>query len=467
MIIPFPGKTDSTKHNHEAMIKQRKIIRTEGGHALQRLEGRRKRLSKEDAAKIANRIDTLITTNSIKPGDLAEAAGLVNGTKELHRLRLPEGIDPEQRRLHTTPGKYLSVILGLQKLTSQEINRLADQILIGTELHPRASKASGVDQLSAVLQEIVLQLDKKFHLHELYVKSGELRVNNLGDWEPICWPFFDVERSAEYYEKLKLSDLELTKKQLKSMGLEDARLDKKIDDIDISIFDDVTRENIDTLMSIKKTFFEHDEKYLKEIETYWGTNCLADEGAYISLDFETAILNLPHIYLGPLIKWGEHFGLDPNDFSNRAQIESIRSNYCVDGTPAVIKDEISGEIRLENIQYEIFTAWLIIYPNHAENGLSPTLYIFDPEYESEIIPINVPNLIRMDEWEIIINDSHCSVVERIKDLLGYGDKENLVLSEWARTAPFLSLNPLLQRESKRKNQEYEFKSKLNDIWEGE
>ncbi len=66
-------------------------------------------------------------------------------SKELHRLTLPAGKDPNAVRLRRAAGKYCLLIEAISKVTNESASSLADRVLMGTSLHP-ATQLGGLSE---------------------------------------------------------------------------------------------------------------------------------------------------------------------------------------------------------------------------------------------------------------------------------------------------------------------------------
>ena len=170
--VPMTGKNSARSRSKETSNSTQERS-AHGAHAWDRLSSpRRTKISWDDRVSIASNIDKEIAKLDIPPRKLAHMAGLVDGPKEIYRLRLPYGADPVKRRLRASPRNYIKLIKAISRLTGESRSVLVDRITYGTSIHPGGAKdLRGVDRMQAALQQLVNQVDNEFDLFKKFRKT--------------------------------------------------------------------------------------------------------------------------------------------------------------------------------------------------------------------------------------------------------------------------------------------------------
>jgi len=432
----------------------------EGGHAWDRLRAHRKRIPRRDAEVLARRIDQLIGTLEVKPGVLATEAGLTSGTRELHRLRLPEKVDPAVRRVHTEPDKYVRLIRVLSRHSGEDIYRLVDRLAIGTSLHPRSGNATDIETLVAMMQEIVLEVDREAGLFDAFRQTTALRERSVAARRGLLWPYLDRDEDAEMYRPLTPNDLGWSKRQLESAGFRPGDMDRPIRLLDLSHLDEETRTAILESSAVVDQMIARYHNEYDDSREYWEPHCVEGEACHCALDWADAVKYLPHAFVGEMLEW-QDWNIDPDEPSRSHEIARIRQTYSDQAAvPHVTEDPTTGELAMATLTPDRARSWLVVYPNRDASGLVPVLFVDDQDMGVELVPMTVPNLVRRARVEVHLEGRHLPLLERVKELLGYGVDSVPLLEAWRQTAAYLQRNPLLTRYLEEQRRERAFKEKV-------
>ena len=451
------------------------MFRQHGSRAWDRLKNRQDRLSPEDRAYIARQIDRNIANLKAKPGQLAALAGFQNGTKELHDLRLPvNASEARVRELTAYPQKYVGLISAIQIISGESIYRLVDQLTYGSSIHPvNAENLSEAERVHAALQAIVNKIDTEFNLFDKFIKTAEVKEEQLIAGGMKNWPFYDYYEDELDFHAPILADLELPKKALKAWGFTDpSDLNQKLEDLN---FDHVHPDDQSwiegKIKEKKKKRQEHFEKIGRKY-AFWELGTFTDDYPQTCFDRQDAIRYLPHIHLGQLTSFRDW--VDSEYLANKKVFErqvadarkAMLSNSMVPFQ--IICDEDNGEPVVEineeiNDDYDWDHAWMMIYPDADLTGLIPVIVIPQAERGVFTIPLDTRNLLYLKKELDYVSTEGMSGYDRIKQLLGYGGGDNLIEQEFRRTAPFVDFNPFLSEWRSTKENDDEFSAYLNSF----
>lgn len=461
--------------------RRRKLV---GMHVWKTLNSRHK-LSREDRTFIARNLDRAIRDLNASPEKLVSMAELgPDGTKELYRLRLPDGADPAKRRLRAHPRNYAKVIDAIAQLAGRNRSIVVDEITFGTSIHPqRAEKLEEADRYGRILQRLVNDVDKEFGLFQQFrdTLNEKLRcLESRSNLDHVGWPTLvgcvssDLDPEEPKVESLGLptslldawaiaihpdvvSDSDKGKGGIHRKKLTQARrrlLATRLPDLDLAEVDSRLRDRIETeLDDYRRQLKVHNQLMTGECAFYdFG----GDEGCCpFFIDIEAALPFLPHAYVGVVLEWSD---LCPSGLaSEKLDMRNwIRSQQVLH--PRLVRHEPGGASKLVDFDENFSHAWLIIYPDRPVNELLPLLVVVD-QYgvcASYGYHVDVRKLLELKEWGVIHEGKDSTVYERIEYLLGMDPSsldENALRDAWRETAGSFRQNPLLQYRKARLDHE--------------
>ena len=166
--------------------KRNKERRRNGSVAWQELTSKSKpKFDRLERAAIARNLYKEIVDRNINVRELESKAGFER-YKVLHRLLLPNGVNPEGRELYSYKEKYIQVIKAIQSLTSQDLYTLTDRITFGTSIHPSGVKnRSSEEALYGLLLKWITQLNEKYDLYNRYLAMVKMREEMISENEDL------------------------------------------------------------------------------------------------------------------------------------------------------------------------------------------------------------------------------------------------------------------------------------------
>jgi len=200
-------KRASKRQDKEELNKR---FQEESHQALKNL-GSNAKLDEKDRCTIARRLyreveKLLRVTPGLKKYEICKKAGFLKGyntSQMLAYLTLPPDVDPEERRLQTRSAPYRRLIKALSELSGVPLLRLADEMTIGTHLHPLfdytgdgADDPDSPEVLLATLQEASDRIDRKFGVFELFRQTADIKVNRMKRGAKVFWPFCRPDRQS-------------------------------------------------------------------------------------------------------------------------------------------------------------------------------------------------------------------------------------------------------------------------------
>lgn len=363
-------------------------------------------------------------------------------SKELHRLILPPGKDPERVRPRRSAGKYRSLIEAISKTTKESISTLADRVLRGTSLHPANMEGlSETEMVHAALQGIVNKIDEEFGIHATFMEVAELKARHVTDGGSTHWPL---------YEPWIFSGACPEDVQNYQRAIEDAK-DKRF------------------------AFWERPDDPVDPFLDDWPWPMAFGSGAVQNSDF----FYVPHAALGFI----EYLNLprrkaSPAEYEAavKFRVEGWHTGDSDDGRTAIrdqwnVKDEWDeteqrpvGQVDTNTARGADF-AWIVIYPMPDGSRLMPMLYIPHQEGGPYLLPLDTRNLDIFREAIWISDTSYMTVFDRIKDLLGYRPGSRRVIEDsFRRTAPWLDHNPFFKMRRQQREDLQMLDSFCQQLW---
>lgn len=460
--------------------KRHREQKTMGTRVWKTLNSRHK-LSSEDRVFIARNLDRAIRSLEIPPGKLVEIADLgPDGTKELYRLRLPEGADPSKRRLRAHVRNYAKAIDAIARLSGRNRSRIVDEITFGTSIHPKqADGLDEADRYGRALQYLVDVVDKEIGLFGLFRDTLDEKLHCLRQrliLDQLGWPTLagydkaDLDPEVPIVENLDLpkdvldswaSDLQretasprtTSRPTVRRSGLAQARsrlLATRLTELDLSSIGPALGSRIRTELDDYRHRLRESERLLEGIDAFWNIGGDEDLCPFF-IDIEAALPFLPHAYVGIVLEWND---ICPRGSeSDRREIRNGILSRNV-ATPRLVPDKGDGVPRWVDLDENYSHAWLIIYPDRQARALLPVLVVVDRygTCGSVGFHLGVRRLLELKSWDAIFDGAGCTAYERIEHLLGMGPsslEEVPLLEVWRATARNLGRNPLLEHRQAR------------------
>lgn len=431
---------------------------------LRKLKGEKLNLGDEEiiALRLYPEIEglkRLLRSRGSGIGDFCIKFGITDksqSSKELHRLVLPPGKSAHSVRLRRSAGKYYELIKAISATTSESISTLADRVLRGTSLHPaEMDNLTETELVQAALQGIVDRIDQEFGLFEKFMKVAELNSKHVLRGGKDIWPRWnwalddenpsdeDVAEHADpkfaFWKKPFIPNVDQTKKALENL----------------------------------KEFFGSDFNTEPPEAPYWpmGNGC----GAIIGSEF----FYVPHAPLGVL-----EFCNLPNPKESPAlylkkKKESIdRWRSASPSGRSWLEEEQSITDEWEETTYSPIGqfgddgrighdfAWLVIYPTPDNTRLCPMIYISYDMGDPFMVSLDLRNLEIFRDALWIGEIEHMSVLDRLKDLLGYRGTTNLIEHGFRRTAPWFAHNPMFKWQAKQDDDLQQLGDFVQKLWSG-
>lgn len=365
--------------------------------------------------------------------DLFEQAGLP--LKEKARLTLQPG--KYAKDLRTEWKTYQALIEALHIKTGEELSLLANRVLLGTQFHPIShADLQEAEQILEALQVAVDRIDQEFKLWEQCqavaairkpLEKPYLKALQGGD-ETALAEFFDANPSHVVGNPIKLW--------------------WPIDDLQLWDYDAGTGR--------------------APSNPFWAKPYHVHDANAAGVWSGEEIFFFPHIYLGPAIEWSGWLeyrdGYREPTMSPSAK-ENILASVQATPEPRVMFNEETenyqvyqdgaepGEKRMSGTDWDwgedwmgSAARWLVIYPDPDAKRLVPAIYTRGDMWFTELVPLS-PRLIAefgdSDRWQYVGHDAP-TLLQRLKDLTGFGAGDFKVMDDWRETAARFELNPIFR-----------------------
>ncbi len=366
-------------------------------------------------------------------------------SKELHRLVLSPGKNPDSIRLRRSAGKYRNLIEAISKTTKESSSSLADRVLRGTSLHPaNVEGLTETEMVHAALQRIVNKIDDEFGVHAKFMEIAELKARHIAEGGAIHWPLWEPCR----WENLSPEEAQAYEREI-----EDAK-DKRF------AFWKRPHDPVDPLNPLDE---------FRPWPMAYGSGVLQNSDFFY----------VPHVALG-VVEYADLPGRDVSPAVYEAVVQRAVARWCEmrDGKGWSIKDEWAvaddwdeksqrpvGQVDPTSGRGSEF-AWIVIYPMPDGSRLMPMLYIPHQEGGAYLLPLDSRNLEIFREAIWIGEAGYMTVFDRIKELLGYRPGSQRAIEEgFRRTTPWLDHNPFFKMRSSRNDDLQLLEAFCHQLWE--
>ena len=394
-----------------------------------------KKLLAADADRMARhlhllieRVEPALRARGVSMTDLAKRAFGPESTdsKNLYRLRLPPGEDPARRGIRRNARQFRCLIEALAELSGQNVELLADVVMLGTTLHPATGTTAHFDEMDyvdAALQTLANTVDREFDLFGAFNRTAAAKRACLQAGGSICWPHYDLEAPRSE------SDLEAYRAE--RIQASDPRQ---------AFWRDIAWFGAPTPVHWQPYGFEN------------------------GLVQDCSFFYVPHYPLGHLALWNLP---DPREDRARYELALARElalaqdrkhgwagiepsdDFDVDARrPAgQVVERRPGQRRLGRADLARDGAlqahfWLVLYPDPNGRRIVPALYAAGEEGGAYLMPLNAETLASLGAAVWIAPAESMPLGRRLRQLLS--DPADAIGSAWRRSAPWLAHNPLLQ-----------------------
>ena len=340
-------------------------------------------------------------------------------SKELGRLMLASDVEPKAGHLRRHARKYRLLLAEMANVLGEDRAQLANRVMRGTSLHPGESAIpKRFDQLQAILDEIVLRVDREFGLFAMFKKTAELKAEHVKKQGQCRWPQGDA---------------------------------------------DWLQENAALAQDPKFAYWisTPTKRNIKYYASGWESGC------WIEDDF----FHIPHVYLG--YAEGLFFEMNylPGDLFADEQVKysEISRESLANALESLKKDCLShlkpvadgwneylecprGQISPppgQSPSAEAWHGWLIIYPSPDGTRLVPMLLVPAEEGGPFLVPLDgfVLDTLKGNYW-VNPDGTVEPFLDRFERMLGYRDgSEDFILKGLRRTAPWFAKNPFMKMQA--------------------
>lgn len=399
---------------------------------------RQERLEKNDREAIAQNLHWELEeykTNDDHGNltDLFEQSGL--HLREKSRLTLQPG--KHAKDLRTEWKTYQALIEALHIKTGEELNLLANRVLLGTQFHPIShADLQEAKLILEALQVAVDRIDQEFKLWEQCQAVAAIR-------KPIEYPYLKA--------------------------LQDG------DETALSEFFDANPSHV--VGNPIKLWWPIDDFHLVDYEAdadvapvnpFWAKRYLVHGDIAAGVCMGEEIFFFPHIYLGPAIEWSGwreyRDGYQQPTMSPSAKEEILASiqatpeprvlfNKKTENYQVYQEGADTGENRINGTDWywgedgmDNAARWLVIYPDPEARRLVPAIYTRGAMQFVELVPLSARLIAEFgdsDRWQYVGHDAP-SLLQRLKDLTGFGTGDFKVMDAWRETAAHFHLNPIFR-----------------------
>lgn len=395
-------------------------------------------LEKDDLRAIAENLQQMLGEIKADRGELTklfESAGL--NPQEKARMTQKKGA-PLNKELRAKKKQYQVL---LEKWSDQqignEISLRAERMLRGTQFYPldRADLEDARLMMKA-LQVAVDRIDREFNLWEMCQTVAAIR-------EPLEAPYQRAVRDCDETALSKFSD------ENPSHVGNPIRLWWPIDE---------------------DRLWDYDEnKPLLPDNAFWVSSHAPHDPYAAGVWSGEEIFFFPHVYLGPAVEWRgwvEYIdGYAQSGLSDSCR-QGIISEVLAAQEPQVLFNQEAGsyQVCIDNPETgELASAadwgwgggshsdnacrWLVIYPDPNTKELVPAIYMRGTYSTVELRPLSETMIAEWgnrERWQYLGHDGADTLLQRVKNLTGFGANDFKIMDAWRETAARFHLNPIFR-----------------------
>jgi hypothetical protein len=335
--------------------------------------------------------------------------------------------------LHPFPPKYIALMEALGKKTNEDINLLADRVLIGTHYHPESLvDLQDAQLILEALQVAVDQVDQEFNLWKQCKAIEEIR-------QPL---------ERHYIEAVRRGDEDSATLDLQNEISEDS--------LPRLVGQPVLRWWPLEAHMLKFDFMMNTLGHIAPANAFWVNSKPNDSPIAAGVWGGESVLFFPNIYIGPTIEWRDG---KPDTFDEN---HHLWLDIKTEPVPIVKFEENEYRVYLKNPEIDqmsqtdsiwdinwamcMAARWLVIYPDPDAKRLIPALFCFGDFLATELIPLSARLIAEFgdsDRWQYLGHDAP-TLLQRLRDLTGYGKGDFKVMDAWRETAARFHLNPIFK-----------------------
>ena len=366
--------------------------------------------------------------------DLFEQAGLP--LKEKARLTLQPGKCATD--LRTEWKTYKALIEALHIKTGEELNLLANRVLLGTQFHPISlADLQEAQLILEALQVAVDSVDREFKLWDQCQAVASIR-------NPLEEPYLKALRDGD---ETALSEFFYANPS--HIVGNPIKLWWPIDDLQLWDYEAGTGR--------------------APFNPFWARPYHTHDANAAGVWSGEEIFFFPHIYLGPAIEWSgltEYRDGYPQQTMSSSAKEEIFANIQSASEPRVMFNEEAGDYqvyqdgaepgkkRMNGTDWDWgedwmsnAARWLVIYLDPDAKRLVPAIYTRGDMWFTELVPLSARLIAEFgdgDRWQYVGRDGAPTLLQRLKDLTGFGTGGFEVMDAWRETAARFHLNPIFR-----------------------
>ena len=367
-----------------------------------------------------------------------------NSTKVLARLVLRPGEPISANNApYASPEKYRWLMEAIARRTDESVNALAGRVLIGTAFYPSrpdvpTPSINEAHLMLAALQKAADRVNAEFHLFEQCLEVARFR----NEIESTYWTHLRETGEVLDYQSWhrKNPALRLPSPCGPEHALEIGEDNALWWPLDPDYLSDWDGERAKLIVP-KNAFWAKGDTH----SDHYSARVLSWE----------AFFYFPHMYLGPALCWAK----TPRGYFVDAEYAEIPGlpkafyewnqgtgsySFREDGPEAggAVADEYAWNDLSRNVDH-----WLVIYPDPNLKTLVPMLYAMGDSPGAQLTPLTasvIADLGNPERWQYFGNDAP-TLLQRLKNLTGYGANDFKVYEAWRETAARFHRNPVLKR----------------------
>ena len=355
--------------------------------------------------------------------------------KDLNGMILKSG-DKADKQLAASPRPYKALIQALAKYTGENLYVLADEMLLFTQFHPVGKiRLEEAKLMLSALDVAVDCIDREFDLWEQCQAGAAIR-------KPLEEPYYQALHDGDEAALAKFLD-----ENPSHIVGNPIKLWWPIDDFHLIDYEAGA--------------------YVAPVNPFWAKRYLVHGGIAAGVCMGEEIFFFPHIYLGKAIEWSGKLDRAGPEVQTMSSIgkESILANIQSETEFRVMFNEETGnyqvyqeglapgEKRINGIDWDwgedwmsITARWLVIYPDPEARRLVPAIYTRGEMWFTELVPLSARLIAEFgdsDHWQYVGDDAP-TLLQRLKDLTGFGTGDFKVMDAWRETAARFHLNPIFR-----------------------
>ncbi|CAN7778242.1 hypothetical protein LJR290_007939 [Variovorax sp. LjRoot290] len=389
-------------------------------------------LSADEAVQLARNMGAILEKRKAqigrRPGELCrEAFKKATSSRELYRLRLAEGEDPDKKQLRRSFERYKDLAEAVATMTGEPQTKALRELVAGTRFDQLQAKMAEWDRIDAVadlLQDLVDRLNEEFGWSALYRRTVDVRLASGGT---LTWPL----EPNKYHEA---SPFEVAAGETESF---ERKLRASVDPASMYY---APRSEIAAASSITRQYFDNDQ--LQDERFFFVPHARVGYLAAWDLPKRSEEPLRYHVMRAEAIAWERQepdgmkepeIGWDAERQEPKGHVDGGARIYCGSTTQSY--------------------AWLIAYPSPLNHGtIVPALYRPGEDTGAWLMPLDRSTLAAVEDGIWLDRESDSTLLERLEVLLGADQTDGMCPLErdLRLTGSWLAFNPVLTWESRQR-----------------